>query len=316
VFDFLIGARQHAPIAAEKLRLKQRLEEAHYSGLVLAVSQQILLWPIRTVRVYAGRRARCMKLKTRLLLATALTALVILGAAEWLNYVSMAGFLNSHKADMELVRDHTSWVTDLERSKHDLFKSLVLLHVAHACLTVLGLICVLHILWWRLFLRPLEQILRHIHVMGLGTWTDPIRLERHDEIGDLIKAFNALGDQIAASVQQVSATSKLSAMALLGSRIVRKTVVVRDHVRAIQIMLEAARQEGGVIPEPAVANLTTIARDLDEIANQFEAEFAHEFESHSVGFGAALGGDPANSAGKARMSPQMIRSRRAGPIGG
>ena len=77
-------------------------------------------------------------------------------------------------------------------------------------------------------------------------------------------------------------TSRLSAMALLGSRIVRKTVVVRDHVRAIQLMLEEARQEGGEILDPAIANVGTIAGDLDEIANQFEAEFAHEFKSHSV----------------------------------
>lgn len=223
-----------------------------------------------------------MKLKTRLLLATTLTVLVILAASEWLNYVSTTGFLNGHEADMVRVRDHTSLVTGLDRSKHDLFKRLVLLHLAHACLTVLGLIGVLHILWWRVFLRPLEQLLRHIHAMGLGTWTDPICVERHDEIGDLIKAFNALGDQIAASVQQVSATSRLSAMALLGGRIVRKTVVARDHVRAIQQMLEGARRQGGTIPEQAIANLTTIAGDLDEIANQFEAEFAHEFESHSV----------------------------------
>ena len=127
-----------------------------------------------------------MKLKTRLLLATTLTVLVILGAAEWLNYVSMAGFLNGHEAEMERVRDHTSLVAGLERSKHNLLRSLLLLHLAHACLTVLGLIGVLHLLWWRLFLRPLEQLLQHIHAMGLGTWTDPIVVQRHDEIGDLI----------------------------------------------------------------------------------------------------------------------------------
>lgn len=234
------------------------------------------------VNVSAEPGARCMKLKTRLLFATTFTVLVILGASEWLNYVSVVSFLNGHEVAMERVRDQTSLVTGLERSKHDLVRKLVLLHLAHACLTVLGLIGILHILWWRMFLRPLERLLQHVHAMGLGTWTDPIRVERPDEIGDLITAFNALGDQIAASVQQVSATSRLSAMALLGNRIVRKTAVVRDHVRAIQLMLEAARQEGGTIPEPAMANLTTIAGDLDEIASQFEAEFAHEFESHSV----------------------------------
>ncbi len=223
-----------------------------------------------------------MKLKTRLMLVTAIIVLLILGAAEWFNYVSMAGFLNNHQAEMKRGRDNVSLVSDLERSKHDLLRKLVYLHVAHALLTVLGLIAVLHILWWRLFLRPLERLLQHIHAMGLGTWTEPIRVERHDELGNLIKAFNALGDQIAASVQQASVTSRLAAMALLGGRIVRRTIIVRDHIRAVQLFLEAARQEGSAIPDPVVANLTAIAGDLDEIANQFEADFTHEFESHSV----------------------------------
>lgn len=235
---------------------------------------------IRTTKV--GVETTAMTLKTRLLLATTLTVLVILGASEWLNYRSTAGFLNGHEAAMERVREHTSLVASLERSKHDLFKRLVLLHVVHACLTVLGLIGVLNILWWRLFLRPIKQLLRHIHAMGLGTWTDPIHISRSDEIGDLIKAFNALGDQLAASVQQVSSTSRLSAIALLGGRIVRRAVVVRDHVRATQQAVEAARRQGGPVPETAPANLAGIAEDLDHIVSQFEAEFAHEFERHSV----------------------------------
>ena len=223
-----------------------------------------------------------MKLKTRLLLATTITVLVILGASEWLNYFSMAAFVDGHETAMAKVGDHASLMASLERDKHELLGKLILLHAGHACMTVLALIAVLHVLWWRLFLRPLERLLRHIHTMGLGIWTNPIRIERSDEIGDLIKAFNALGDQLAASVQQVSLTSRLSAMALLGGRIVRKASLARDHIRGVELMLTAARREGVPIPEPVISNLAAIGGDLEKIADEFEADFAHEFRVHSV----------------------------------
>lgn len=223
-----------------------------------------------------------MKLKTRLLLATTLTVLIILGASEWLNYFNLAAFVNDHEAAMARVEDHASMMAALERAKHHLFKKLIWLHVLHACLTVLGLVVVLHILWWRLVLRPLEGLLRHIHSMGLGAWTDPIPVERSDEIGDLIRAFNALGDQLAASVQQVAVTARLSALALLGGRVVRKASLVRDHVRSIELTLTTARQEGGAIPESVIFNLLCVGADLERITGEFEMVFAREFDSHSI----------------------------------
>lgn len=223
-----------------------------------------------------------MKLKTRLLLATSLTVLVVLGASELLNYFNVASFVNGHETAMAQVGHHSSLVAELARGKHDLFRRLIWLHAVHACLTVLGLIGVLHILWWRLFLRPLDCLLTHVHAMGLGTWTDPIPLERSDEIGDVIKAFNALGDQLAASVQQIAGTSRLSAIALLGGRVVRKTTLVRDHVGALELILATARNEGCAIPEAVIPNLAAISSELERIRDEFEALFAHEFQSFGL----------------------------------
>ncbi len=244
-----------------------------------------------------------MKLKTRLLLATTLTVLVILGASESLNYFNLAAFVNGHEAAMARVGDHASMMASLERAKYHLFRRLIWLHVTHACLTILGLVIVLHVLWWRLFLRPLECLLKHIHSMGLGSWIDPIPVDRSDEIGDLIRAFNALGDQLTASVQQVAVTSRLSALALLGGRVVRKATLVRDHVRSIELMLDAARQEGGTIPESVGFNLMRVGADLERITDEFEMMFAHEFDSHSVrpsvtkGRTVSLGHDPVDEPG-------------------
>lgn len=123
-----------------------------------------------------------MKLKTQLLLATSITVLVILGASEWLNYRHVATFVNGHEAVMKEGGDHGWMIAVLEQGRRTFFGDLLFLHLTHAFLTVLGLVAVLHVLWWRLFLRPLDRILEHIRTMALGAWTNPIPIERSDEL--------------------------------------------------------------------------------------------------------------------------------------
>lgn len=222
-----------------------------------------------------------MTLKARLLLGTTVTTLAILGASECLSYFTTAAFVNGHETAMAQVGHHASLLADLERGKHDLLRNLVWLHLAHAALTVLGLIGVLQLLWWRLFLSPLDSILKHIRAMGLGTWTNPIPIERSDEVGDLIRAFNSLGDQLAAAVEQVAITSRLSAVALVGGRMARKAVSIRDRVRSVELLLAAVQREQD-LPQTVILRLSEIGADLDGIRTEFEAAFAHEFETHSV----------------------------------
>ena len=222
-----------------------------------------------------------MTLKARLLLGTAVTTLAILGASECLSYFTTAAFVKGHETAMAQVGHHVSLLADLERGKHDLLRKLIWLHLAHAGLTVLGLIGILQILWWRLFLSPLDSILKHIRAMGLGTWTNPIPLERSDEVGDLIRAFNSLGDQLAAAVEQVAITSRLSAVALVGGRMARKATSIRDRVRSVEVLMAAVQRERDV-PEAVLLRLSEIGADLDAIRTDFEAAFAHEFETHSV----------------------------------
>ena len=61
-----------------------------------------------------------MKLKTRLLLATTITVLVILGASEWLNYFSMAAFVQAQRAYALAIslydRLAAEWVSDLHNA--------------------------------------------------------------------------------------------------------------------------------------------------------------------------------------------------------
>lgn len=224
---------------------------------------------------------RQMKLKSKLLLATSATVLVVLAASEWVGYSHTAAVLRQHEARMQTEPDHAALVNTLRVAEHGLLTRLASLHVIHAVVTILAMTLVLNLLWYRLFIRRLDLLLRHINSMRLGTWTDPVPVERVDEIGQLCQAFNALGEQLTMTVQQFASASKLSAIALLGQRFVRKTVMIGDHLEAVTGMLEIAKDGHREIPEAALHNLRSMITRLQEIPGDFEAEFAKEFDHYA-----------------------------------
>jgi len=89
---------------------------------------------------------------------------------------------------MRTERDHATLVNSLRVEKHHLLASLASLHVIHAAVTVLALALVLNVVWYRLFIRRLDVLLRHINSMRLGTWSANMPVEREDEIGELSRA--------------------------------------------------------------------------------------------------------------------------------
>ena len=223
-----------------------------------------------------------MKLKTQLLLATTLTVLLVLAVSEWLSYQRTATFLREHESQMRTEQDHAALVTTMRIEKQHLLTSLASLHLIHAAVTVLALAVVLNALWYRLFVRRLEVLLRHINAMRLGTWAATIPVEREDEIGQLSRAFNELGAQLTMTVQQFAAASKLSGMALVGRSLVRKILLIKDHLEAVNGMLDLAKGDGREIPEPALHNLKSIIASLRQIPAEFEAEFDRQLGLHAV----------------------------------
>jgi HAMP domain-containing protein len=222
-----------------------------------------------------------MKLKTRLLLASTVTVLLVLAVSEWLSYQHTATFLRQHESQMRSERDPAALLNTLRVERRHLLTSLASLHLIHAAVTVLALAIVLNILWYRLFIRRLEVLLRNINAMRLGTWSGTMPVEREDEIGQLSRAFNDLGAQLTLTVQQFAAASKLSAMALLGHGLVRKIVLLKDHLEAVTGMLDLAKEERREIPEPVLDNLKSMICELKEIPAEFEADFARQLGQHS-----------------------------------
>ncbi|MEZ5398808.1 MAG: HAMP domain-containing protein [Bryobacteraceae bacterium] len=223
-----------------------------------------------------------MKLKTRLFLATALAVLSILGLSEWFGYNQTAAFLREHASLMKSQTHHADFVASLQQGQSALLVRLVWLHILHAGLTVLALVLVLNVLCNRIVLSPLDDLLRHINYMGRGTWKAAIPVRRNDEIGQLTGAFNALGEQLTATVQQFAAASKLSALALLGQTLVKKVVLATDILRATERQLRDEPAGSDAISAPALASLRVAVGTLEEIPARFEAEFDRELGLHSA----------------------------------
>jgi hypothetical protein len=65
-------------------------------------------------------------------------------------------------------------------------------------------------------------------------------------------------------------------MALLGQGLVRKMVLLKDHLEAVTGMLDLARDEHREVPEPVLHNLRSMIGTLQEIPAEFEADFARQ----------------------------------------
>ncbi len=223
-----------------------------------------------------------VKLKTSLFLATALAVLVILGLSEWLSYRQMSGFLRDHMAIMEAEMNHADLVANLRQGRETLAVRLGWVHVLHAAATVAALILVLNTLCNRIVLSPIQELLRHINLMGRGTWAAAIPVRRKDEIGQLTQAFNELGDQLSLTVQQFAAASKLSVLALLGQALVRRVLAAGDQLRATELLLVKASEHHAAVHEEALARLAVAIKALEEIPAVLDEEFDRQFRSHSA----------------------------------
>ncbi len=222
-----------------------------------------------------------MSLRTKLTLATTAVVLGLFGLSEWTIFHQANVFLERHQAILAGGADSAA-LAQFEEAKRDLFVNLRLLTVLHAILTVLAAAALLNLLWYRLVLRPVRRLLSHINVMRRGTWSQPIPVDRDDEIGQLTRAFNGLGEELTRAVHQFGATSKLSALALIGNRIVRRVRLSKEHAEGVSGLLEVARQYGQPVPEAAVRNLRFVSKTLQEIETEFAADFDRQFDQLSM----------------------------------
>jgi hypothetical protein len=116
-----------------------------------------------------------------------------------------------------------------------------------------------------------------MHKMRLGTWNQPIPVEQNedDEIGTLVREFNDLGPNLAFSAHQYAAASKLAAMALVGQRVVRRTMAARQRLLAVSETLSHIPHDEQ-FQRVAVEQIQLVAGELATVATDFDAEFQAE----------------------------------------
>jgi methyl-accepting chemotaxis protein len=141
---------------------------------------------------------------------------------------------------------------------------------------VVALCVASNLLLRRLIWRPIKLLLGRMNSMSLGTWTQPIPVERQDEIGRLIGEFNLLGPRLTFVAHQYAAASKLAALALIGQRVTRRTNIARRRVVEIQELLSEARYRSQAVPQVAVHQMGKVAEELADLAADLDSEFNDE----------------------------------------
>lgn len=223
-----------------------------------------------------------MSLKTKLVLATSAVVLALFGVSEYLSYSQIAAHLNDWEALLEHSGTQATAIAHLRSEAGFLFEKLAVLWFLTAVVTCVMLLLVLNYLWRRLVDTRLNELVSHIETMSRGSWSEPVHDTRKDEVGNVTEAFNQLGDRLAFTIQQFATASKLSALAILGRRLVRKVMVAREHLLAIRSLLNVAREHREQVPEAAIRNLDAAAESLTVIESEFEREFQHELSRHAM----------------------------------
>ncbi len=223
-----------------------------------------------------------MTLKTRLMLATSGVVLMLFGISEWLSYSQIDAHLDQLEKLLEQSGASAAAIAHLRQEGRLLFEKLAVLWYITAGVTCLMLLLVLNYLWRRLVVTRFNELLRHIETMSRGSWADPVNDEHNDEVGDLTEAFNKLGSRLTFTVQQFATASKLSALAIIGQRLVRRALVVREHLVAIRSLLGVARQHREPVPEAALTNLEAATQNLAVLQEEFDREFDRELRRHQV----------------------------------
>ena len=214
-----------------------------------------------------------MQLKTEVVLVSALTIVVFFGASEILAYQQAAEFFTRHEMRIQQVGETDALLAAFRQERQSLVWELGALRLSGVLGAVAALSFALNRRWRRLVSRPINLVLERMSTMSRGTWTQPIPVERPDEIGRLVKEFNLLGPRLTFVAHQYAAASKLAAMALIGQRVTRRTNIARTRLVEIQDLLSDARYRSQIVPQAAVRQVAEVAERLAELAEELESDF-------------------------------------------
>jgi methyl-accepting chemotaxis protein len=216
-----------------------------------------------------------MTLRLRLMLVTSAVVLFLFGVSEWLSYRQTAALLERHEAILMETADHAVALEKLRDTRNTMFLSVTMVRLLNVAATLIISVAVLNYVWYRVIYRPIRRLLAQINIMGRGTWKSALPVHRNDEIGELTTAFNELGQQLTSTFHYINTSSRLSALALIGNRMVREVNVARGELLAATQSLQTAdRRDDGTLA--AIAALNSVHSKLERLETQFQSDFDRE----------------------------------------
>jgi HAMP domain-containing protein len=218
-------------------------------------------------------------LRTKLMLITTAVVILLFGVSEWLSYRHITALLDQHESILIETTNHAVALEHLRATRDHALLSATSIRILNAAGTLVLAVAVLNLVWYRVIFRPIRQLLSHMNVVGRGTWTHALPVERNDEIGELTAAFNDLGRQLTSTFRHINSSSKLSAMALLGGRLAREVSEVRVRIAGSARVLNnrkdarmaAVAAELGAAEERLARLETAFQSDFDEELTALQA---------------------------------------------
>jgi hypothetical protein len=237
-------------------------------------------------------------LKTKLVLFITFTVLVCWVASALVARQHAASFFAEHENRIQEGEEPEAVVNELRQDKHSFVRELAGIRFVMVGVAVGTLSITVAFLWRRRVTRPMAMMSDRIRKMRLGTWSDPIPVEHDDEMGTFLREFNNVGPELSFTAHQYAAASKLAAMALIGQRIVRRTVAAQQRLLAVSEALSRV-SDNEPFQRMAVEQVRLVAGDLETVAADFQSEFQSEL--------ARVGSSP-ETADSERRSPCLRSS--------
>jgi hypothetical protein len=223
-------------------------------------------------------------LKTTIVVALTFTITAFWGISGLLARKHAVSFFAEHESRIEAQGKHGEVLDELQQEKRSLFRELAGIRFLLAVAGILTFSLALGLMWRRRISRPMALMLQRIHEMRLGTWNRPIPVNQEDEMGKLIQEINDLGPELSLTAHQYAAASKLAAMALIGNRVVRRTMSARQRLLAVSEALPrvpADEQFQAIVVE----QVRQVAGELEAVAVDFDSEFEAELARVSAPMG-------------------------------
>jgi methyl-accepting chemotaxis protein len=209
---------------------------------------------------------------------------MLFGISEWLSYRQTSALLEQHEAILIGTTDHNLALAQLQETKGEMFSRVTMMRILHAVLTLIAAVAALNYVWYKLVFVPVKRLQSQINIMGRGTWHATVDVEGTDEISSLAVAFNQLGSQLATTVRHINTSSQLSAIALMGNRIIRQINIARGQIIAAVEMLKKTDRKALPEIEGVTATLEGASASLGSIERHFETAFERHLQKVTAQF--------------------------------